>query len=812
MHFPSFARFAPLCAALLAASGAAAYDFEINYHEHIELLDQRSNEDLSFIAFGRQFDLELERNNGIAQNSTAELYRGSLRGYAGSWARVSRNNDRLSGVIWDGEELWLIDSHDRLNPFFTQADTKPPDTTVVFPLSEMSFELSDVVLADWANIDDLPIPDTAPASFGPQPGRILDIGLLATADFRNHNGANAENLLLEIFNIVEGIFITQVGVQLRAAEIRVFDTDPAGLEVTNASDLLSNFGSYKATTPELSSLGLAHLFASRDLEGGDDAETNTAVAGLAYLSSLCSQQFGVGLTQATRSSIIDALIFAHELGHNFGAPHDGETDSACEAEPETFIMAPSVSGNPHFSQCSIDQMLPEILGATCVTEVPPTDLQLSVTNPLPATIDLDSGVDFRAALTNLSAATAVGVEVRLSAQGVSQLRFNNSALDQAPTGSCGSSENEAWCIYPYFEALATTDIRADGIANTPGPLAITLEVDSLNELDSSNNTVQLNVDVLPPELLISNFSPIDATLTPGQIVQYELSVRNDGSSAADNVLAIIEIFINEFSFGEVFEVTSPACSSFGPREYACALGTLAPGAEGTASMAIRLRDDIDPAQLAIAGHYTVRQRAMTGGPDFPTQNRAAFGTLTIGESISDLSVQVLGPSATAIGEPTTWEITLSNGGPDAADAVSVVNDRSRAPPSDNVSISATGGSCTLTGNDTEFECTFDRIAAGESATITLTATPNELVEGAMLEAVVESATAGDTNLNNNLDRLSLIIGPAAPQSAPVASGGGGGGGGNTGFLSLFALLAAIAVRRSTAHRRCCDKYDLGARP
>ena len=54
----------------------------------------------------------------------------------------------------------------------------------------------------------------------------------------------------------------------------------------------------------------------------------------------------MSLSERSYGTTISALIMAHELGHNFGAPHDGEA-GACAAVGGGFIMAPSVSGYRH---------------------------------------------------------------------------------------------------------------------------------------------------------------------------------------------------------------------------------------------------------------------------------------------------------------------------------------------------------------------------------------------------------------------------------------------------------------------------------
>ncbi len=47
---------------------------------------------------------------------------------------------------------------------------------------------------------------------------------------------------------------------------------------------------------------------------------------------------------------------AHELGHNFGAPHDAAAGSECSSVPPDFLMAPELNWSSTFSQCSLNQM------------------------------------------------------------------------------------------------------------------------------------------------------------------------------------------------------------------------------------------------------------------------------------------------------------------------------------------------------------------------------------------------------------------------------------------------------------------------
>ena len=171
--------------------------------------------------------------------------------------------------------------------------------------------------------------------------------------------------ILQRLNNVDGIYSSQLGVQISVPSIQLGDSLSAS---TSPSSLLSELAALRRRSPELYSRGLTHLFTGRNLDG--------STVGIAYISSVCDRQYGAGLTQANSNNVwMESLIAAHEIGHNFGAPHDGDAEGACASTPTgLFLMSSSINGNDKFSSCSLSVMQPKANGASCITALSNADI------------------------------------------------------------------------------------------------------------------------------------------------------------------------------------------------------------------------------------------------------------------------------------------------------------------------------------------------------------------------------------------------------------------------------------------------------
>src|SRR5690606_41339473 len=95
-------------------------------------------------------------------------------------------------------------------------------------------------------------------------------------------------------------------------------------------------------------------------------------------------RYGVSLSEGWRGLMDSALVAAHEIGHNFGAPHDGAEDSPCKSTPGLFLMAPALNGSTTFSDCSRAPMAPKIAAAACVVPARIADMTVSAADTVVA--------------------------------------------------------------------------------------------------------------------------------------------------------------------------------------------------------------------------------------------------------------------------------------------------------------------------------------------------------------------------------------------------------------------------------------------
>lgn len=494
---------------LFSAFAAVAAGQQIQFAEPVDIAVEGSA--AQFDAYGRRFSLTLSDNERVLSRLSGprkqqlqgyRLRRGALDGQPGSWVRLTESANGVEGAIWDGRDLYAVTTLRQIAPYLTTPMDAAPDQTVVYRLSDAR----DLLPRDFCGLHGestglrkqtaLDQYQAMVANLGDvieaRITRQIEISLLADSRFAE-DYADPTAAMVARLNIVEGIYSEQVGLLILATDLRVMVANEDPFASTQGATLLEQLGKYRASTAAVKARGIAHLMTGKNLDG--------TTAGLAYVDSVCSAERGVSLSEQGHGATISALIMAHELGHNLGAPHDGEA-GACSAVTGGFIMSPSVSGFSTFSQCSINVMQSRLETASCVTPADYADVTLS---PAASPVAAEAGLGFALPFTVRSTGTAPAEDA------VFTVSFPEGAgvtpeSASAEGGSCAVAGVTANCSFgdlPPGEQRAVS-ITARGLL--AGTVTAKGRVSAANDRLTSNNARDVTINLR---------SGVDAAVTLG---------------------------------------------------------------------------------------------------------------------------------------------------------------------------------------------------------------------------------------------------------------------------------------------------------
>ena len=488
---------------------------------------------LEFDAYGRRFELQVERNERMkfvsaSRTPGVEALRGTVVGAAGSWVRLTRTPAGMFGLLFDGQALYAIEpaataAEHAVGPMEVQGDAP-----VIYRLADTLMPPGEATCG-VVSLDRLPAlrATTAQQAFdgiagelqalaATLPTRQIEVAMVGDFEFSGlafSGGLTPEAAIAARMNIVDGIYSSQIGVKIIVADVSVFKTtnDPF-TSTTVPSTLLNELATWRQTTPAQNARGLTHLLTGRDLDG--------TTVGIAFLGSVCNVRAAAGLTQGTLSATSSALVIAHEMGHNFGASHDGEAGSVCEATPQTFLMAPRLSGSDQFSACSVSSITPVVNAARCIValNIPDADLDL------PATTRRLRGqaFDYTFNVRSVGATTVDGLAATVTLP--AGLSANSSAV--AGGNPCTASGNTLACSVGSLAPQATRAITVNLTPQQSGTPTLAVTLTATNDASAGNNSAQVSFTVDPSADLDVAVSAAPASFVSGATTQLTATVRH----------------------------------------------------------------------------------------------------------------------------------------------------------------------------------------------------------------------------------------------------------------------------------------------
>ena len=319
---------AVLACLTLVGTVTAAPTFKVLYHERLDItarVETNGQQQVSFDAYGRHFDIDLELNDNIARGVSADRpdikpYRGTVAGLAGSWVRLTRSRVGWSGVVSDGEDIYAIEPAGEMKQTAVQ-----PLPAGVSSSAPIMYRLTDAILPDGAGVcgtdttagvsfsgtgrstaqkaftrlaSDLSMKNTTGVAT-----RQLVVNVVADHTFTDAIGSDPEGAIVARWDIVDGIWSSQVGIKIVLAPITILtDADDRFSSTTSAGALLSEVGGYRAGLPAHEETGLTHLVTGRTMDGN--------IIGISYLRCRLQRRSG------------GKPLAEHDLSHH-GRAHRG---------------------------------------------------------------------------------------------------------------------------------------------------------------------------------------------------------------------------------------------------------------------------------------------------------------------------------------------------------------------------------------------------------------------------------------------------------------------------------------------------------
>lgn len=258
---------------------------------------------------------------------------------------------------------------------------------------------------------------------------------------------------------------------------------------------------------------------------------------------------------------------------------------------------------------------------------------------------------------------------------------------------------------------------------------------SVTDPNVTNNTDSDSTKVQPAAYLSITKQATPETVILGELLTYEITVHNLGSSDAADV-TVTEILPSTVDVISIHcNLGSSCCTPTALNKYLCQLGTIPANGAATITIIVKPREP-----GCITNSATVESTSLNLNPCI-----TAVTTTTVKRPFANVAVtKVHSPSPAAVCTPITYTLTVVNNGPFPATGIVLID---QLPSSVEVlNICTSKGHCSRQCHN-EVVCRIGTLAVGKSASINITVKP--CLSGLITNTALVTANEDDIYPENN---------------------------------------------------------------